>query len=991
NTEATYDQLAHQVAVLRKENCHLRRELEDNSHQLSKLETETFGMKEVLKQLQSKLEQEAGTLASSGRSDILHQLRGLNLPQGVPPGPNQSTHDGRFIKERSGILMTHGLVDVASPKAAVLSGLDEPLDDHHLEQLYMERNLPAGRSWKREERERCWFFSQIQPLQNNREPLKGGNFSLQMDLIRQQLEFEAQQVQSVMEERFGTNDEMIQRTQMRAARLEQLEKELQEARGSQDSHLQVRHRESIEPDFWILSRDQLSVWLCQTDICVLAFWRRAGVLGKCSSLDQRSPRAMKQKHTRLSPQRKLQRTKVEMVLWLLSILTNRDKDEMSRTLLALSSSPDSCVAMRKSGCVPLLVQVLHDGTSSSGRPEQSASGATGTGCSREARSRASATLHNIIFAQQDEGQARREKRVLHLLEQIRTHCDTGRDWIEEHTLTSTGSRSFDVPEAMDPQICQAVCAIMKLSFEEEYRHALKELEGGLHVIAELIHLDQETHGTQNDPINMALRRYAGMAMTNLTYGDVVNKATLCSKRSCLQALVAQLASDSEELHQVVSSILRNLSWRADVNSKRVLRDIGCVSALMTCALQATKESTLKSILSALWNLSAHSIDNKVAICSVDGALSFLVSTLTYRCQTNSLAIIESGGGILRNVSSLVATREDYRQILRDHNCLQTLLQHLRSHSLTIVSNACGTLWNLSARSSKDQELLWELGAVSMLRNLIHSKHKMIAMGSAAALRNLLSNRPLKYKDTAVVSPGSCMPSLYMRKQKALEAELDAKHLAETFDIMEKQNPKHLTLNKPLRHIESLAKDYASDSGCFDDDEAPSVPGNLDSGSFSMLSMFLTNSNLSQTQQRKRDSEAERDEDSSAVVEKKHPADAVSAAAEKLAQKITNTVAKIDRLVDDITMHTSSEDSFSLCSEDHLADWPYRLHEVTEQAKSSSLLSHLSDTSSVLHRERLSRAHALLRLKTAHSSLSTDSLNSGSTSDGYCGSREQLQP
>lgn len=45
NAEATYDQLAHQVAALRKENCHLRRELEDNSNQLSKLETETFGMK----------------------------------------------------------------------------------------------------------------------------------------------------------------------------------------------------------------------------------------------------------------------------------------------------------------------------------------------------------------------------------------------------------------------------------------------------------------------------------------------------------------------------------------------------------------------------------------------------------------------------------------------------------------------------------------------------------------------------------------------------------------------------------------------------------------------------------------------------------------------------------------------------------------------------------------------------------------------------------
>ena len=45
NTVASYDQLAHQVEVLRKENSHLRRELEDNSNHLSKLETETFGMK----------------------------------------------------------------------------------------------------------------------------------------------------------------------------------------------------------------------------------------------------------------------------------------------------------------------------------------------------------------------------------------------------------------------------------------------------------------------------------------------------------------------------------------------------------------------------------------------------------------------------------------------------------------------------------------------------------------------------------------------------------------------------------------------------------------------------------------------------------------------------------------------------------------------------------------------------------------------------------
>lgn len=42
---ASYDQLVRQVEDLRKENTHLRRELQDNSHHLSKLENETSDMK----------------------------------------------------------------------------------------------------------------------------------------------------------------------------------------------------------------------------------------------------------------------------------------------------------------------------------------------------------------------------------------------------------------------------------------------------------------------------------------------------------------------------------------------------------------------------------------------------------------------------------------------------------------------------------------------------------------------------------------------------------------------------------------------------------------------------------------------------------------------------------------------------------------------------------------------------------------------------------
>ncbi|NWR52849.1 APCL protein, partial [Regulus satrapa] len=705
-------------------------------------------------------------------------------------------------------------------------------------------------------------------------------------------------------------------------------------------------------------------------------------------------------------------TKVEVVFWLLSMLATRDKEDMSRTLLAMSSSQESCLAMRKSGCLPLLIQILHDSDGEPGPPE-SPTGA------KDARMRANAALHNIVFSQPDEGQAKKEMRVLHVLEQIRSYSETCWDWLQMQSrdggrgpegagTAGPGHRDWEglgasrvtegtdpgapaVPVPIEPQICQATCAIMKLSFDEEYRRAMNEL-------------GERGEGAPS-PCTAPRRAAGGGGKPHMTPGSSHRwaagggrAATLCSRRGCMEAIVAQLGSDSEELHQVVSSILRNLSWRADINSKKVLREVGSVTGLTRCALHAGKESTLKSVLSALWNLSAHSTENKAAICSVEGALGFLVSTLTYKCQSNSLAIIESGGGILRNVSSLVATREDYRQVLRDHNCLQTLLQHLRSHSLTIVSNACGTLWNLSARSPRDQELLWDLGAVSMLRNLIHSKHKMIAMGSAAALRNLLTNRPPKYKDAAVVSPGSCMPSLYMRKQKALEAELDAKHLAETFDTMEKQSLKGQSAKKPMRHMESLVKDYASDSGCFDDDEVPNISTGVETASASVLSMFLNSSFLQgqalpRALAQRRCPEPEKDGSGKAAEPKKPPLpeDDVSLAAEKLANKISSTVAKIDKLVEDIsTMHNSSDDSFSLSSEDHCLDWQYGPEDGHEARAQSCSPCRLSDAGGLAKRESLGRAHTLLRLKTAYTSLSTDSLNSGSTSDGYC-TKEHMKP
>ncbi|XP_048144016.1 LOW QUALITY PROTEIN: adenomatous polyposis coli protein 2 [Corvus hawaiiensis] len=937
---ASYDQLVRQVEALKKENSHLRRELEDNSNHLSKLENETSDMKEVLKHLQGKLEQEARVMVSSGQTEVLDQLKALQMDI-------TSLYNLKFAPE----VTSAGRGAEESPPAPA-SHRDGPGElgratFRMLEELDRERCFLLGEIEK-EEKEKVWYYAQLQSLATRLDELPHvETFSMQMDLIRQQLQFEAQHIRSLMEERFGTADEMVQRAQIRASRLEQIDKELMEV---QDKAQQP------EPQ------------LCG---------KVPGMEGD-GSLDPPT-------HPEEGGN-----TKVEVVFWLLSMLATRDKEDMSRTLLAMSSSQESCQAMRKSGCLPLLIQILHDSDGEPGPPE-SPTGA------KDARMRANAALHNIVFSQPDEGQAKKEMRVLHVLEQIRSYSETCWDWLQMQSRDGGRGPEGAVPVPIEPQICQATCAIMKLSFDEEYRRAMNEL-GGLQAVAELLQVDYEMHKMTNDPLNLALRRYAGMALTNLTFGDVVNKATLCSRRGCMEAIVAQLGSDSEELHQVVSSILRNLSWRADINSKKVLREVGSVTGLTRCALHAGKESTLKSVLSALWNLSAHSTENKAAICGVEGALGFLVSTLTYKCQSNSLAIIESGGGILRNVSSLVATREDYRQVLRDHNCLQTLLQHLRSHSLTIVSNACGTLWNLSARSPRDQELLWDLGAVSMLRNLIHSKHKMIAMGSAAALRNLLTNRPPKYKDAAVVSPGSCMPSLYMRKQKALEAELDAKHLAETFDTMEKQSLKGQSAKKPMRHMESLVKDYASDSGCFDDDEVPNVSTGVETASASVLSMFLNSSFLQgqalpRALAQRHCPEPEKDGSGKTAEPKKPPLpeDDVSLAAEKLANKISSTVAKIDKLVEDIsTMHNSSDDSFSLSSEDHCLDWQYGPEEGHEARAQSCSPCRLSDAGGFAKRESLSRAHTLLRLKTAYTSLSTDSLNSGSTSDGYC-TKEHMKP
>ncbi|KAJ3640661.1 hypothetical protein Zmor_027209 [Zophobas morio] len=481
--------------------------------------------------------------------------------------------------------------------------------------------------------------------------------------------------------------------------------------------------------------------------------------------------------------------KVDMVYSLLAMLSGQEHADMGETLLALSTNPESCLAMRQSGCIPLLVQMVQSDKDP------------------EARKKASQALQNLVHSQPDEKLRKREVRVFKLLENTRGYTEALRNH-REFELEVTSSSSEDD----DKHPVQTVAHLMKLSFDELHRQAICSL-GGIHSIASLVEAEHVNHGSTADEQHCILmRRYACMALTNLTFGDSGNKALLCSFREFMRALVIQLQSPSDELRQVTASVLRNLSWRADSTSKEILREVGSVTGLMKAAMLDNKENTLKSILSALWNLSAHCTENKSEICSVECALGFLVDMLTYKTVSKSLAIIENSGGILRNVSSQIAVRDDYREVLRQHNCLQILLDQLKSPSLTIVSNACGTLWNLSAKCPQDQEALWQMGAPAMLRSLNHSKHKMIAMGSSAALKNLLSARPTQTVPTVLDSTALAMdlpvlPTLGARKQKALLQDLD-QTLSETYENIEKDSP---VKTKDDKHIAATTHDFIQKS------------------------------------------------------------------------------------------------------------------------------------------------------------------------------------
>lgn len=242
-------------------------------------------------------------------------------------------------------------------------------------------------------------------------------------------------------------------------------------------------------------------------------------------------------------------------------------------------------------------------------------------------------------------------------------------------------------------------------------------------------------------------------------------------------LVATLRSPSEELVQAAAKVLRNLSLKTDYATIQTMRDAKAVSTLISVAMEKEERpKTLKSVLDALWNLTASSTPNLVELTKVEGSIAFIVKllasgktttegegkdneteamsttktstpliskTLTAHKASIASVLVESASGIFRNVSNYLVQHDRYVSQLTEANIVGILLAHLRAPSLRLVNNACKTLAVLS-RASAFHAALLEPEALALLKNLIDSKHASIKCGVIDTLRNLpeVTSNPL---------------------------------------------------------------------------------------------------------------------------------------------------------------------------------------------------------------------------------------------------------
>ncbi|KAB0384485.1 hypothetical protein FD755_006402, partial [Muntiacus reevesi] len=169
---------------------------------------------EVLKQLQGSIEDEA--MASSGQIDLLEHLKGHS--SNFPGVKLRSKMSLRSYGSREGSVSSH------SGECRFVNGSRE--NTGYLKELEKERSLLLA-DLDKEEKEKDWYYAQLQNLTKRTDSLPlTENFSLQTDMTRRQLEYEARQIRVAMEEQLGSCQDMEKRAQRRITRIQQIEKDI---------------------------------------------------------------------------------------------------------------------------------------------------------------------------------------------------------------------------------------------------------------------------------------------------------------------------------------------------------------------------------------------------------------------------------------------------------------------------------------------------------------------------------------------------------------------------------------------------------------------------------------------------------------------------------------------------------------------------------------------------------------------------------------------
>ena len=431
--------------------------------------------------------------------------------------------------------------------------------------------------------------------------------------------------------------------------------------------------------------------------------------------------------------------KIEMVLSVLSVVNSSSKEQndadAAKFLLALSRSADTCSVMRQPACMNMLIQIMHNIEHK------------GDVSHHEVRLRAAETMRNIIESTGETRQGKHELCVLGVLEKIRIHCDMLFEFIAS---LPAGQRIDPVQaesiQAACDQLLHPIRKLYKYSNEKDkYRPAILSL-GGIQATSEVLIVNYRLIAAQKSirsgekPIchSSKIVTVVISILINLTYGDVSNKSSLCVFPFFLKSLVFHLRQQNESISASAAQVLRNLSWRATADIKDALLKYDTSVALMAAIEYVKDETTIQHITSALWNLSAHSLESRHKICSTHFGIRQLVELLSYNSPSGTTAVVENVGGILKNLSVVIMQDEKYRRKFRESGGLAKLAQHLKSKNRTVLANATGILWNLSARYPEDQKLLWDLGCIPLLDVHQTSDHKSIAENARGALRNLLA-------------------------------------------------------------------------------------------------------------------------------------------------------------------------------------------------------------------------------------------------------------